>query len=166
MPQRQRNEHRRKARTGDELPQQRTDADEQPNGSLTGTDTGGSALVAHTLSTTNSVPDNRETPATPATLPTWLVTLSSSKLVRGIFSDVLAVLFAVADVWALFPHKAQTYNIVLSFVACSAMLIRRKWPFLALLVALPGFLAGWATVAAMISLGHLARRSPRHWLTW
>lgn len=88
-------------------------------------------------------------------------------MAKAIVWDVLAVLFAVADVWVLFPHKAQTYNIVLSFVACSAMLIRRKWPFIALLVALPGFLAGWATVAAMIALGTLAaKRRGHHWLTW
>lgn len=167
QPQHQQAEHRRKARIGDELPQQRADVDERSTDRLAGTDTGGSALVAHTLSTSDSVPDsNRETPGAPATLPTWLSSLKSNKAARGIALDVLAVIAAVADVWVLFPGKAQTYNIVLSFVACAGMLIRRKWPFIAVLVTVPGYLAGWAIVAPMIALATLAKRRQRHWLTW
>src|SRR6266545_7376015 len=171
MPQRQRAEYRRKARTGDELPQQRMDADSTPTGAIGAPDTGGSALVAHTLSTSDSFPDTARTadpaPGRPTLLHRWLARFQASRLAKAIAWDVLTVVFAVADVWVLFPHKAQTYNIVLSFVACSAMLLRRKWPFLALLVALPGFLAGWAKVAAMIALGTLAaKRRGHHWLTW
>ena len=163
MPQRQRAEHRRKARPGDELPQQRADVDERPTGPDGTPETGGSALVAHTLSTSDSVPDSgRETPAKSAILRTWL----ANKVIRGIFWDVLAVLAAVADVWVLFPEKAQTYNVVLSFAACAGMLIRRRWPFLAVLVTVPGFLAGWAVVATMIALATLAKRRQLHWLTW
>jgi signal transduction histidine kinase len=166
MPQRQRAEYRRKARTGDELPQQRADVDERPTGLVGVTETGGSALVAHTLSTSDSVPDSREIPATPATLPIWLTNLISSKLIRGIFWDILAVLAATADVWAYTPHKFQTYNVVLSAVSCAALLLRRKLPFLAVVLTVPGFLAGWATVASMIALGTLARRRQLHWVTW
>ena len=170
MPQRQRADHRRKARTGDELPQQRIDADRAPTGAVGAGDSGGSALVAHTLSTSDSFPGTARTadpvPGRQTILRRWLARFQANRLAKALAWDALAVLFAVADVWVLFPHKAQTYNIVLSFVACSAMLIRRKWPFIALLVALPGFLAGWATVAAMIALGTLAAKRRHHWLTW
>src|SRR5690349_3109441 len=119
MPQRQRAEHRRKARTGDELPQQRMDADQRTT-SVGGTETGGSALVAHTLSTSNSFPDAARTaapaPGRPTLFRRWLARFQASRLAKAIAWDALALLFAVADVWVLFPHKAQTNNIVLSFV--------------------------------------------------
>ncbi|WP_414635828.1 sensor histidine kinase [Actinophytocola sp.] len=90
----------------------------------------------------------------------------ASAVARGIASDILLVAIAVADVWLVFPSKAQTYNVVLSFVACAGVLIRRKWPFLAVLVTVPGFVAGWATVASIITLATLAKRRQMHWLTW
>jgi signal transduction histidine kinase len=166
MPQRQRAEYRRKARTGDELPQQRLDVDDRPTSPVDVTETGGSALVAHTLSTSNSVPDSRETPATAPTLPTWLDNVTSSKLARGIVADVLAVLAAAADVWAYWPEKAHTYQVVLSGVSCAALLLRRKLPFLAVLLTVPGYLVGWSTVAAIIALATLAKRRQLHWVTW
>jgi signal transduction histidine kinase len=170
QPQHQQAEHRRKASIGDELPQQRADVDERLTGRVDIPETGGSALVAHTLSTSDSVPDSSRgtdtSSGSSAPVARVLAKLRASSLARGITSDVIAVLIAVADVWALFPSKAQTYNIVLSFVACVAMVFRRKWPFLAVLVTVPGYLAGWATVASMIALGTLAKRRQLHWLTW
>lgn len=89
--------------------------------------------------------------------------LRTNDRVRAVASDVLALVVAVLDVWLVFPEDAPTYSIVLSTVACAAMVIRRRWPFLALLVTIPGFLVGWSQLAAMIALGALAKR--RLW-TW
>jgi hypothetical protein len=85
---------------------------------------------------------------------------------RGIASDVTATVIAVLDVWLVFPKEAQTYSVVLSTIACAAMLFRRRWPFLAVLVTVPGFLAGWSRLAGMMALGSLAHRRQMHWLTW
>jgi signal transduction histidine kinase len=84
---------------------------------------------------------------------------------KGIALDALAVIVAVLDVWLVIPEKAQPYSIVLSGVACTAMVLRRRFPFLAVLVTIPGFLAGWAQLAAMIALGTLAARKLWMWQT-
>jgi signal transduction histidine kinase len=165
MPQRQRAEHRRKARTGDELPQQRMDADQHTTPVGSG-ETGGSALVAHTLSTSDSVPDSsRETPGAPATLPTWLANLKSSRLFRGLAADLLVLATSAADVWLVIPDKAKPYSIWLSWIAVGATLLRRYLPFVAVVLIIPGFLAGWAQLAAMIVLGTIAWRYRVHWKT-
>lgn len=84
---------------------------------------------------------------------------------KGLALDALAVIVAVLDVWLVIPEKAQPYSIVLSGVACTAMVLRRRFPFLAVLVTVPGFLAGWAQLAAMIALGTLATRKLWTWQT-
>lgn len=84
---------------------------------------------------------------------------------RGLGLDAIAVIVAVLDVWLVIPEKALPYSIVLSGLACTAMVFRRRWPFLAVLVTVPGFLAGWAQLAAMIALGTLARRKQWMWQT-
>ncbi|CAM3476668.1 histidine kinase [Kibdelosporangium persicum] len=84
---------------------------------------------------------------------------------RGLALDALAVIVAVLDVWLVIPEKAQPYSIVLSGVACTAMVLRRRFPFLAVLITVPGFLAGWAQLAAMIALGTLAARKLWTWQT-
>lgn len=166
MPQRQRSEHRRKARTGDELPQQRMDVAEAPTGAAGITETGGSALVAHTLSTSDSVPDSsRETPGARAALPTWFANLNSSKLVSRLGADLLVLTASAADVWLVIPDKAKTYSIWLSWIAVAATLLRRYLPLIAILLIIPGFLAGWAQLAAMIVLGTIAWRYRLHWET-
>jgi signal transduction histidine kinase len=160
-------QQRRKASTHDELPQQRANVDDRPAGR---THMGGTPLVAHTLITNDSIADERREPGASPLISSrtrdWVARFRASSLARGIASDVVAAVAATADVWVVFPHKAHTYNIVLSFVACAAMLLRRRWPFLAVLVTVPGFLAGWATVASMIALATLAKRRQHHWLTW
>ncbi|MFC6094094.1 sensor histidine kinase [Saccharothrix lopnurensis] len=72
--------------------------------------------------------------------------------------DVAAVAIAALDVWLRVVPEAETYNYVLSAVAVVAVALRRRFPFLVVLVTAPGFLAGWAQLAAMIALGTLARR--------
>ncbi|MFT7839029.1 histidine kinase [Saccharothrix sp. BKS2] len=72
--------------------------------------------------------------------------------------DVAAVAIAALDVWLRVVPEAETYNYVLSAVAVVAVALRRRFPFLVVLITAPGFLAGWAQLAAMIALGTLARR--------
>ncbi|WP_051766277.1 sensor histidine kinase [Saccharothrix syringae] len=72
--------------------------------------------------------------------------------------DVAAVAIAALDVWLRVVPEAETYNHVLSVVAVVAVALRRRFPFLVVLLTVPGFLAGWAQLAAMIALGTLARR--------
>lgn len=79
--------------------------------------------------------------------------------------DVTAIALAALDVWLVIPQKAQGYSIVLSAVACLGLAGRRWFPFVVVLVAVPGFLAGWAQLAAMIALGMLATRKQLHWHT-
>ncbi|MCU1687900.1 MAG: two-component system histidine kinase [Amycolatopsis sp.] len=80
--------------------------------------------------------------------------------------DAAALMLAVLDVWLVIPTKAQPYSIYLSGIACGAILFRRKLPFIAVLVAVPGFFAGWSQLAAMITLSMLATRKQLHWQTW
>ncbi|MFD9894235.1 sensor histidine kinase [Amycolatopsis sp. NPDC059027] len=80
--------------------------------------------------------------------------------------DAALVLLAVLDVWLVVPGKAQPYSTYLSAAACLAVVFRRKFPFLATLATVPGFLAGWSQLAAMINLGMLATRRQSHWQTW
>ncbi|MFD8492221.1 sensor histidine kinase [Amycolatopsis sp. NPDC059657] len=80
--------------------------------------------------------------------------------------DVVSIMFAVLDVWLVIPVKAQPYSIYLSGAACLALALRRWFPFATLLLTVPGFLAGWSQLAAMIALGMLATRKQTHWQTW
>ncbi|MDT8913956.1 histidine kinase [Amycolatopsis sp. PS_44_ISF1] len=80
--------------------------------------------------------------------------------------EAAAVLLAVLDVWLVIPPKAQPYSVYLSGAACLAVVFRRRFPFLAVLAAVPGFLAGWAQLASMITLGMLATRRQFGWQTW
>ena len=84
---------------------------------------------------------------------------------RAITVDTIAMLVVVLDVWLVIPETAKPYSVVLSAVACTAMLLYRRFPFLAVLVTVPGFLTGWAQMAAMIALGTLARRKQWVWQT-
>jgi signal transduction histidine kinase len=84
---------------------------------------------------------------------------------RGLGLDALALVVAVLDVWLIIPKNVETYSIVLSGVACTAMLFHRRWPFLAVLVTVPGYLTGWSQIASMIALGTLARRKQWMWQT-
>ncbi|MBP2337785.1 signal transduction histidine kinase [Saccharothrix coeruleofusca] len=77
---------------------------------------------------------------------------------RQLAFDVAAVAVAALDVWLRVIPEAEPYNYVLSVIAVIAVALRRKFPFLVVLVTVPGFLAGWAQLAAMIALGTLARR--------
>ncbi|HEX4725437.1 MAG TPA: histidine kinase [Pseudonocardiaceae bacterium] len=75
---------------------------------------------------------------------------------RAILIDALAMVVASLDVAMAVPDGAATYSIVLSAVAVLALSFRRRFPFAATVVAMPGFLAGWSELGAMIALGTLA----------
>ncbi|RKT56360.1 sensor histidine kinase [Saccharothrix australiensis] len=77
---------------------------------------------------------------------------------RRVFVDAGAVAVAAFDVWFWFAPDAKSYNYALSVVAVLALAFRRRFPFLVVLLTVPGFLAGMAQLAAMIALGTLARQ--------
>ncbi|ROP41502.1 sensor histidine kinase [Saccharothrix texasensis] len=77
---------------------------------------------------------------------------------RQLAFDAAAVGIAALDVWLRVVPEAEPYNYVLSVVAVAAVALRRRFPFLVVLITVPGFLAGWAQLAAMIALGTLARQ--------
>ncbi|HEU5111031.1 MAG TPA: histidine kinase [Micromonosporaceae bacterium] len=147
------------------LPTRRADAD-QPS---TGPDPGGVPLVTQTFTTNDSMADEaREADTSPAgqsAVDRTLAWVRSSRLVRGIASDVLVLAVAALDVWLVTPEKAETYSIWLSWISVAATLLRRHFPFVAILLVFPGFLAGWAQLAAMIVLGTLAYRYKVSWQT-
>ncbi|GAA4526357.1 sensor histidine kinase [Amycolatopsis samaneae] len=97
---------------------------------------------------------------------TGLFTSMRRPVVMMLAFDAALVLLAVLDVWLVVPGKAQPYSTYLSAAACLAVVFRRKFPFLAALATVPGFLAGWSQLAAMINLGMLATRRQSHWQTW
>jgi signal transduction histidine kinase len=85
---------------------------------------------------------------------------------RAILFDVLAVLVASLDVAMAIPDgPVATYSLVLSAVAVAALVFRRWFPFAATVVAMPGFLAGWSELGAMIALGTLAWKRGWNWRT-
>lgn len=93
---------------------------------------------------------------------------------RAILSDVLALLVAALDVSMAVPgqvidnhvllHEAL-YSLILSVVAVLALVFRRRFPFAATIVAIPGFLVGWSELGAMIALGTLAWKRGWNWRT-
>jgi signal transduction histidine kinase len=130
----------------------------------------GTTVVTHTL-TAGKTTGDIVAPALPARDRNRFASLdrirpiTSHPVARGLAMDAVAVIVAVLDVWLVIPEKAQPYSIVLSGIACTAMVFRRRLPFLAVLVTVPGFLAGWSQLAAMIALGTLARRKQWMWQT-
>lgn len=86
---------------------------------------------------------------------------------RLLLVDIAAVLVGAADVWLGYSwnRDAELYSLVLSGVAAAALVLRRKFPFLTLLLTVPGFFVGWSELAAMIALATVARRRALGWQT-
>ncbi|MFF0144317.1 sensor histidine kinase [Amycolatopsis sulphurea] len=82
------------------------------------------------------------------------------------FLEAAVLALVVLDVWLVVPQRAQSYSFYLSGISCLAVLLRRRFPFLALLMAVPGFFAGWAQLASMFTLGMVAARRQLAWQTW
>ncbi|EID52526.1 sensor histidine kinase [Saccharomonospora xinjiangensis] len=92
--------------------------------------------------------------------------LSRHPAVSAVATDIAFVVIAILDVWLVVPEEAPSYSIYLSAASCAALLLRRKLPFTAVVLAVPGFFVGWAQLAAMFALGSLASRKPFHWHMW
>ncbi|PWW56979.1 sensor histidine kinase [Actinokineospora spheciospongiae] len=135
---------------------------------------GGAALVAHAVTPDAFGPaEQRGEPGSADLLPRvalrwprWPAALRVNRVLRGLLGDLLAMVVAALDVWLVIPPDAPPWSIWLSWLAVPAMLLRRHVPFVALLVAIPGFFYGWAQLAAMIALGSLARLDKARWRTW
>jgi signal transduction histidine kinase len=159
---------RHSALAGMELPRQRAGSRELPAPGAAedeaGTQTGGSALVAPTL--TPPLDEFRLIPRPQMisrALPRWVSAFRANQRARNISSDVVAVVLAMLDVWLVIPDDAPGYSLPLSGAAVAAMVMRRQVPFIAVLVTVPGFLTGWSQLAAMIALGTLASRRSWGW---
>lgn len=83
----------------------------------------------------------------------------------GPLSDLGAIALALLDVLLVFPKDAELYSHILSGVACLALVLRRRYPFLALLLTVPGYLAGWSQLAGMIALYSVAKKRAWNWQT-
>jgi signal transduction histidine kinase len=94
---------------------------------------------------------------------------------RQVLADLVLIFFAVLDVWLLglwleadpVPGSPaiENYQIWLNWVAVGALLLRRRFPFITLLLTIPGFFVGWSQLAAMIALYTVARRYIGGWQT-
>ncbi|HEX3789450.1 MAG TPA: histidine kinase [Pseudonocardiaceae bacterium] len=86
---------------------------------------------------------------------------------RGVQLDLVAVLVGGLDVAMGFRTDTPTFwlSLSLSMLSVAALLLRRRAPFATTLLAIPGFMFGWAELAPMIALGTLAWRRGRHWKT-
>jgi signal transduction histidine kinase len=128
---------------------------------------GGSALAVHpTTAATTGIPTEGATwPERTALRFATGGARRWSRRHRAILSDLLAILVAALDVAMAVPSGAATYSLVLSGIAVFALLFRRRFPFLATLVAMPGFLAGYSELGAMIALGTLAWKRGWTWRT-
>ena len=85
---------------------------------------------------------------------------------QAVLIDALAVLVAALDVAMAVPDgSVATYSLVLSGIAVAALVFRRRFPFATTIVAMPGFLAGWSELGAMIALGTLAWKRGWNWRT-
>ncbi|HEX9336613.1 MAG TPA: histidine kinase [Pseudonocardiaceae bacterium] len=84
---------------------------------------------------------------------------------RAILIDALAILVASLDIATRVPEHPATYSVVLSSVAVLALFFRRLFPFTTTVLTMPGFLAGWSELGAMIALGTLAWRRGWNWRT-
>jgi signal transduction histidine kinase len=83
----------------------------------------------------------------------------------GPLSDLGAIALALLDVLLVFPENAELYSHILSGLACLALVLRRRYPFLVLLATVPGYLAGWSQLAGMIALYSVAKKRAWTWPT-
>ena len=95
---------------------------------------------------------------------------------RQLLIDLAMVLVALLDVWlksqwikALPPDPdfpaVQAYQEWFNWIAVAALVGRRRFPFVVLVLTVPGFFTGWAQMAAMIALYTVARRYVTGWQT-
>jgi signal transduction histidine kinase len=122
--------------------------------------TGGAVLAIQSSTATSTVPtEDASLHLSVSWIGPWL------RRHKALLVDVLAVMVASLDVAMAVPADAATYSLVLSAVAVFALVFRRRFPFAATVVAMPGFLAGWSELGAMIALGTLAWKRGWNWRT-
>ncbi|MFD9705559.1 sensor histidine kinase [Lentzea sp. NPDC059081] len=94
---------------------------------------------------------------------------------REVLVDLGLIFLAVLDVWLLglwmeadpstdLP-PVESYQLWLNWVAVGALVLRRRFPFVTLVLTIPGFFVGWSQLAAMIALYSVARRYVGGWQT-
>jgi len=95
---------------------------------------------------------------------------------RQVLIDLGLILVALLDVWlksqwikALPPDPnfpaVEPYQEWFNWLAVAALVGRRRFPFVVLVLTIPGFFTGWAQMAAMIALYTVARRYITGWQT-
>jgi signal transduction histidine kinase len=95
---------------------------------------------------------------------------------RQVLIDLAMILVALLDVWlksqwikALPPDPnfpaVEPYQEWFNWLAVAALVGRRRFPFVVLVLTIPGFFTGWAQMAAMIALYTVARRYITGWQT-
>ncbi|MGW4212510.1 sensor histidine kinase [Lentzea sp. NPDC004789] len=95
---------------------------------------------------------------------------------RQLLIDLGLILVALLDVWlksqwikALPPDPnfpaVEPYQEWFNWLAVAALVGRRRFPFVVLVLTIPGFFTGWAQMAAMIALYTVARRYITGWQT-
>ncbi|MEV6244160.1 histidine kinase [Lentzea sp. NPDC051838] len=93
---------------------------------------------------------------------------------RMVLLDVGLVLIALLDAWLRMRWvkadpvglpEVPLHSEVLSWISAIVIIGRRRFPFLVLLLAIPGFFTGFAQLAAMIALYTVARRYLTSWQT-
>ncbi|SDH19953.1 Signal transduction histidine kinase [Lentzea fradiae] len=94
---------------------------------------------------------------------------------RQVLADVVLILLAVLDVWlfALWLEAdpitdlppVESYQLWFNWIAVGALVLRRRFPFVTLVLTIPGFFVGWSQLAAMIALYSVARRYVGGWQT-
>lgn len=79
--------------------------------------------------------------------------------------DITVVLIsAVYSALSVYADADAPSKWVLSVIATAGLLVRRRWPYVSLVLALPGFAWGFAVFAMMFALYSVARREQR--LRW
>ncbi|MCR3753093.1 sensor histidine kinase [Lentzea californiensis] len=119
--------------------------------------------------TTTLLPARR--PATTAAGSRWPL----SGDYRQVLADLALIFFAALDVWlyGLWLEAdpitdlppIENYQLWLNWLAVGALVLRRRFPFLTLVLTIPGFFVGWSQLAAMIALYTVARRYIGGWQT-
>ncbi|MFZ7087292.1 sensor histidine kinase [Curtobacterium sp. RRHDQ10] len=81
----------------------------------------------------------------------------------GLVADLLFAAVAAADAFVGYQYT-DAWSLIGAVLAVLAMFLRRRWPFVAWVLTLPGLWTGSAVVGSVIALGTLASVSRRSWL--
>jgi signal transduction histidine kinase len=121
---------------------------------------GGADGAAHPGSTGADVDphaDAREGPRAAADRPTI------AARIRAALIDLLVAGVALAASYTFITAAESSGHAVAGVVACLGLLLRRRWPWLSLLAALPAFSVGIAYVPLMVALFDLGLSRTQRW---